>query len=521
LSSESRQVAVLLAFCLVLNIAGLWWGLPQSGSWAPDEIPPSRVHDGMSHLFSNGWHDKYPLFHFMLLAPIVLPFSFLHDRGIVRFTPASGNTLLLILMRLLSTALSAGLVYGVYRAGRTLLGHRAGLLSAAMTAFIVPLPYYAKTANVDVPYLFWFAASLFFFVRLLDEGRRRDYVLFGVAAALSVCTKDQAYGLYILTPLIILWNDARRSRVRRAAASYAWALSAAAGAFAVGNNLLFDWSGFVSHVRLITGQASRDFATVPATAAGQLRLLGQAAKQVRFCLGWPLLLLCLAGLVVVLFDRSAPFALKVLPLLGLSYHVAYVSVIRYSYDRFQLPVAILLTFFGAALLDRFLRSGRAKWKPAAVALLLGCGAFRAASVDRLMLADSRYGVERWMEANVPRSASLGLATNREYLPRLKAYPRASDLSLSLEDFAVSPKPDYVLVCPAFGRSFPPDSAEGRFFAGFASLPPGYRLALDGKTRLRLFPLSFEGIGTNLAAISPDVQIWAKRDPGESLAEPRR
>jgi len=503
-------LVLILGLSLVLNLTAVWWGLPKSGSWAPDEIFPGRIYDGMSNLFSHGWNDKYPLFHFMLLTPIVFASSLLYDAGILRLSPTGEHTLILLLMRLVSTAMALGLVYGVFRLARDLLNPRAGLFAAAMTALLVPMSYYAKTANVDVPYLFWFVASLNFFVRALKAGRRRDYVLFGVSAALSVCTKDQAYALYVLVPLIILWDALRRSRLRSTLISTGWAAAAAAGTFALGNNLIFNGSGFIDHFRLITGSASRDFVSFPASLSGQLKLAALAGKQIRFCLGWPLFLVCLAGLVFVLADKTAPFALKVLPLMALSYHLFYTAVIRYSYDRFQLPVALVLTVFGAAALDRFLGRRKIRWKTALAAALLAFGLFQAVSVDRLMLADSRYSVEHWLKDHVPASATIGTATNPDYLPRLDGF-RIRELPLSLMGFRAAPPPEFVIFCSAFRSACAPDSEEDRFFAGFASVPPGYRRVLDAKTDLHFFPLSFAGIGTNLATISPEIEVYARAD----------
>ena len=51
-----------------------------------------------------------------------------------------------------------------------------------------------------------------FYLQLLETGRLRDYMLFAAAATLSVCTKDQAYGLYLLLPLVIveqIWHTNR------------------------------------------------------------------------------------------------------------------------------------------------------------------------------------------------------------------------------------------------------------------------------------------------------------------------
>src|SRR5690349_1367405 len=80
--------------------------------------------------------------------------------------------------RVLSLALSLGLLVLVYRCGRELGDAWAGVLAAALLALCVPFAYYAKMANLDVPYLFWFALSLLFFLRALRRAQPRDFALF-------------------------------------------------------------------------------------------------------------------------------------------------------------------------------------------------------------------------------------------------------------------------------------------------------------------------------------------------------
>ena len=86
------------------------------------------------------------------------------------------------------------------------------MLAAALLALSVPFVYYAKTANLDVPYLFWFALSLLFFLRALRRARTADFALFGLAAAAAVATKDQALALYVLTVPVLAWEVYARRR---------------------------------------------------------------------------------------------------------------------------------------------------------------------------------------------------------------------------------------------------------------------------------------------------------------------
>ena len=41
--------ALVLAGTLVLNVVGIWWGMPSTQGWAPDEMLPQAVLDGMAH----------------------------------------------------------------------------------------------------------------------------------------------------------------------------------------------------------------------------------------------------------------------------------------------------------------------------------------------------------------------------------------------------------------------------------------------------------------------------------------
>jgi hypothetical protein len=183
----------ILAASLLLNAAGLWWGLP--GSWVAIEMKPQYVFEALSRHFSHGWFDAYPPVHFYLLTAAWSPMLLLSFLDRTTFDGTLAYTVLVVCSRLLSVAMAAGMVAAACVCGTRAFGPRAGLFGAAIFALTAPFLYYAKTTNVDVPYLFWWSLSMVCYLRLLDTGRTRDYVLFAVAATLSVCTKDQAYGL--------------------------------------------------------------------------------------------------------------------------------------------------------------------------------------------------------------------------------------------------------------------------------------------------------------------------------------
>ena len=124
----------------------------------PHQTLPVYVLAGLNQSFSHGWWDAYPPLHYYVLAASGAPVLFawtrghLADQGTVAPPP--------------SHHLSAG----VGRRGR---GHgrrdlsrglarlrtTGGFVSAgAIVALVAPFVYYAKIANMDVPYTAWFGA---------------------------------------------------------------------------------------------------------------------------------------------------------------------------------------------------------------------------------------------------------------------------------------------------------------------------------------------------------------------------
>ena len=167
--------------------------------------------------FTHGWFDRYPPFHFYVLTVAFSPLMLLERLGRVDLSTRVPYALLTLIGRLVSLAAGTGTLLAVYAAGAQTFGRRAGMFAAAMFALVTPFVYYAKTANLDVPYLFWFAVSLVFYFRVLQQLALRDFIGLAACATLAVCTKDQAYGLFLLMPVAIverLWR-AQRDAGRR------------------------------------------------------------------------------------------------------------------------------------------------------------------------------------------------------------------------------------------------------------------------------------------------------------------
>jgi 4-amino-4-deoxy-L-arabinose transferase-like glycosyltransferase len=520
---------IILAVSLVLSTAGIWWGLPSMTGWAPDEVFPSRILNGLLSLYSNGWYDKYPPVHFYLLGLLYLPFYLLHTLHVLDLRDLSTYTVLFYIGRLVSVAMGMGTVFLVYKAGKEIFDRRAALWAALIVSLVDPFAYYAKMINADVPYVFWFALSLLFFIRILKTHERKYYLLFTAAAVLSICTKDQAYGLYVLAPLAVIFSDWRHKRntiprldiVRSLFdRTYLYCLLLAAGLFFALHNILFNARGFSQHVKLIIGPASRDYRMFANTISGQLQLFSLNFRQMINSLGWPLFIVCAAGLLASLLAKKKNALLLSLLVFSLSYYIFYIAIVRYNYDRFNLPHFIILAFFGGRLISDVTaaRPGYGKIKSGLLALMVLYSFLHSLSVDILMIADSRYKIERWMKNNIPREAVIGLATPAEYAPRMDGFHWRS-LPLSLPDFREMPKPDYIIFNTNFSRAFEKGSPEYRFFSRFADGNPKYKLVLRHRTALRWLVIRYKNFFTNIDAINPEIQIYRRTGP-ETIDRPR-
>ena len=472
----------ILAVSLLLNLAGIWWGLP-GGSWAPDELTPEMVFGAAARRFAHGWFDRYPPVHFYVLALAFSPLMFLEWVGRVDLSGGVPYTLLVVVSRLVSVAAAAGTLLAAYACGARAFGKRSGLFAAAAFALVTPFVYYGKTANLDVPYLFWFALSLVFYLRVLESLRLADFIGFAACATLAICTKDQAYGLYLLTPFVVvhrLWCVNRDAGARHplARALFDVRLGAAAAVafvlFVCGHNLVFNVSGFTEHVRYITGGGSANYRDFEPTLAGRMALLRLTVDLVRIAWGWPMFLVSVGGVALALLTPHHRRVAVWLLLPVVSYYAGFVNVVLYNYDRFMLPVCLVLSLFAGLALDRWMSpGGRGRaWRVAGVSAVLACTFLYAATVDLVMLRDSRYMVEQWLAAHVGPRDLVGFVFPPQYYPRLERFNKTEITSVQR---LRQDQPAYYILNADYARSEPPETAIGQLIAGLRNGKLGYSL----------------------------------------------
>ena len=250
----------LVAASALLNLAGISWGLP-GGTWVGDELIPFVVLRGLSARFAHGWFEIYPPLHFYILSIAEAPILVLRWIGLLDLHTALANTLMFVMGRLVSIVMSAGILITTFLCGQRAFGWRAGLFATATLALTAPFIYYSKTANVEVPYLFWLSLTLLFYLRVLEGAPMADFIGWAVFATCAICTKDQAYAFCLPMPGVAVYEmwranvrDGRPGAFRRALTDRRLMAAAvvSVAVFALCWNLALNWSGFSQHVALIT-----------------------------------------------------------------------------------------------------------------------------------------------------------------------------------------------------------------------------------------------------------------------------
>lgn len=423
----------LLPGLAVMYLAGIWWGVPWAG-WGPDEIPPDVFLDALGRHYSGGWHDKYPPVHFYLNGVLYLPFVAAARMGWVDLSGNAVQIALLLVSRALSTLMAIGAVCAVYIAGDDLYQASGAVFAAAIAGVTLPFVFYAKLANVDVPYLFWFAWSIVFYARTITRGGTANAVAFAVTAATAVETKDQAYGFYLLPFVHALVVRRRETAI---------AIAAGILTFVVESNVIVNPHGFVDHVRALADVGSDLRFEVPgARLTRQATIWRLSLVSTVFSMTWLGAGAAAAGLATEIRLRRHWWL--VLPML--SYYLFFLSTITSVFDRYLLGDYMILAIAAGGWIGGVIdaRPASRRLRLAIAAAGVAVMAWYGASIDLVMINESRYPAARWLREHASPDTRIALLGPRAYLPsvdpsrvqRLSAVPAAT-APADLPDFVVA------------------------------------------------------------------------------------
>ena len=436
---ERGVLAAVVASALALLLLGIHWGLPNVESWNGDDISPNKplrvLHDWL-----RGSH-KYPYLHWWLNLGLYAPWlggvaaAGQVDLGCLPKLkpecfdhPYRDMTVFMVLSRLLSAAMGVGIVLATRRLALVLHGDRAAALFAALICAWSPLlVFFGHTANLDVPHVFWFTASLVAAVRVAERGAPLDYVLFGLLAGCAIATKDPIAAAYVLPGAALLGVHVRRVR-RESGAGGAALLGRAlldrrllalgglvVGLYVLVQNAIFNLEGLQAHFRSWT-DASAVLAYLRQGNQGFGRFFWRLGVSLEAELGRAMLVFCAVG--AVFSARIAPRTLVLwLPLLS---YVLFALLPSFVEARVMLPLLPLFAVWGGCLASALLRLRPPLRAAAAAGLALGFAQEFLVSLngDLRMLRDTRYEAEAWIAANVPQGERFAAFGGSNFLPRL-------------------------------------------------------------------------------------------------------
>lgn len=417
-----RQTAVFVIVVVMLYGLGLFWGLPSVLSAASDSPAPLGPLS-----FVADYHDPnksyiYPAVHQLLLAcvyGVILVgcklFGYLGSLSSAWPYGFSDPTTVFSAFILASNVVSLlmGLVVLVLlkrvRPTESYAAWFPMLLLAASGVFA----YYARVANMDMPYLCWWMLSyvcLWHYV-VSSRPRRRLLLLSAAGAALAIGTKDQSAGLILGSGLILLFIPARgaaggwATRIK-SAALFSCALLAAYALVAVAPNP----GRWLHHVRFVT--SDHVLPEYEQSLRGQVLLFGRFLVRLSHVMSPLGIALGVVGLCVLARLRKYRETL-VLLLPVVAYYVSIIAKVRSTEERYLLPIAILLAVSGGVAVGAGLaaaheraRQLRALTLGAIAVVLMQQFVWGFIPVTYTQLFDARRALARELGEVVPPGAPL-------------------------------------------------------------------------------------------------------------------
>jgi 4-amino-4-deoxy-L-arabinose transferase-like glycosyltransferase len=428
----------ILVAAAVLRTAGIFWGLPASDGWDDDGVAPRNFLVGIAQTYTPGSYFTYPPFHMFLLAILTAPGWIIALVNASALTPHAViaemiqvpyMTFFAVVARVVSAAMSIGTIYLIGRIAETTGGRRAGLFAAAACALNAALTYYGQVTNLDGPYLFWAALSVWGWMRAIEEHEPRHIRWAALAAAAAVATKDQAYAVFLISvPLALLaWfalDRWPRQNARLVMASLLLWTGVAFVALLAIDGAITNPTGFAERIAFLTGPASRDYAQYQDDWAGRVSLLKSTWQT--FSRFYPSAAIVLAALGISIHalrlrEDRARFVAGLMPLLAIiSYTIAFDFAALRTEIRFLLPQSIFIAVYIGIAVDKLVTAPQpwVKWGARGLVLAISAYAFyQCAGIAAAFIADPRYDAERWLSDHTRRGDVIETYGLNVYLPR--------------------------------------------------------------------------------------------------------
>lgn len=417
----------LLVITFVLILPGLFWGLPSAVT--PQVDAPVPLGPLLFFADRNPQIDTiYPAFHQLLLMPVYAAAMAVYwvCGGISHLSSAWPYGLhdvsllfsaLILLSNLVATCMGLGILY---IASCLVAPHKswvwAGILVAATNGVFV---YYCRVGNLDIPYNFWWAVTLFFLWRhfFQDKPFRASLLPAALAAACAVGSKDQASGLVIGAGVLVLLCAPRRDRSLVGRIRNAILFGACVALFYTVVAILPHPARWWYHFQyILSGKAPTE---IPFTPGGEVQIFILTVQWVLRVFTIPVVALALVGIYYLIRNgRGSECLVLLLPLVF--YYAIVVAQTRVFYPRFCVPffapVIVFVTHGAAWLAETVFAAPRARlaWTAVIVAFLVFQLCISYVPVTYAQVFDMKRDLAAGLPASLPPGSPLLISHMQSY-----------------------------------------------------------------------------------------------------------
>lgn len=481
--STSVLILTICAISLFLNIYGIWWGLPIV--WHPDEIVHS-VKVMAVDLDPNPHNFAYPSFHKYVTGIALSPyFIYLKLSGSLSEVLIYGNTATIrtnmyLISRILSAVMGTLTVFMIYLIGKEIYNKKIGLISSSFLACTMGFVTLAHFATVDIPLTFWIVVSLFFFIKIVNTGKMKYYLLGGLFAGLALSTKYTA--LLLIIPMFVSHLLSQKQKWCRDFNFFARETYSKLAKIPFHQKFLSGVVMMVIGFVIGTPFSILDFSTFKKAVVSELIIRNYGYKgfsgpsnswmpfifDFENAMGLPLLLICSIGLIYLIYktakrDENELSKSKYIILL-LSWVIPYYIIIgswSTTSMRYIIPIIPILTIFGGKFMYDMIisRIGFKRISIYAVFCIILIYSFGYSfAADDMFVNDTRYTAGEWIEKNVSTNSTIEVYAYSYYLPPFPKhvkinYPPGPDVwnQTNIEQYdnylkeQEERKPDYIVL----------------------------------------------------------------------------
>jgi hypothetical protein len=415
LKAGSRPVVLLLVAGFALRVATIFWALPlspDSGFFHADEVKswgstvdfPGNYLTSQNYLY--GTAVQYSVG--VLLLPVRAMMDSDEPQRHERY-----RLIAILVFRFCNILMSTAAIWLVYCLGMRLADRTTGVTAAAMTCVATGHVLDSSLCTLDVPMSFLLLSGLLLAFRAVETGRRRDFVLTGIAAGLLAGTKFTG-AFFVGVPFLLVLLRSRfiesSSVLRPVPATRLWTelvmvfLPMTATVFAVSTPHVVLSPG--EYIQFMLQQKHNWYDRVDATL---LSIVQTWFRSTSAAIG-PIAA-ALAGLGLLTGIRRFRLPTLITALFVLAYYIFWRDYLCSNFVSFVIPLlSLFVAMFCVRLLGKSRQSIRFAGRTAIVVGIAWPLVFTASGIVA-RLTDARSQASRFIAENIATGSTIGVASD--------------------------------------------------------------------------------------------------------------